>query len=72
MLDVIIGGWDGFRTTGLEFNGASIGATAEPLWGTGVVELGRDRLCIRWIAVGERSLKEKPVRRRRFDGMEPS
>lgn len=72
MFDVIRGGWDGFRTTALEFNGASFGATTELLWGMDVVELGRDRFCIRWVAVGVGNLKEKAVRRRRFDGMEPS
>ncbi|MDF0674927.1 MAG: hypothetical protein P0120_11420 [Nitrospira sp.] len=70
MFDVIIGGWDGFRTTAGEFNGRSFSDPAEPLTGTGVIDLSRDRLSVHWVVVGRGKFKANTVRRRRFDGME--
>lgn len=70
MFDVTIGGWDGFPTATLEFNGASFADTTEPLTATGVIDLGRDRLSISWVVEGRGNLKENTVLRYRFDGME--
>lgn len=68
--DVIIDGWYGFRTIAFELNGASFSDVAEPLTGTGVIDLSRDRLSVHWVVVGRGNFKANTVRRRRVDGME--